>query len=102
MTFDLMARLVEAGDVQLEKAAVTAFHDDIYRATMWVYSGGRIHEIDARPSEAFNLALRVQAPMFADAELFERMSLAPDKLAQDMQDYNEKTGKVLRSILSLP
>lgn len=102
MTFDLMARLAEAGDVRLEKAAVTAFHDDIYRATMWVHGGGRIHEIDARPSDAFNLALRVQAPMFADTELFERMSLAPDKLAQDMQDYNEKNGKVLRSILSLP
>lgn len=102
MTFDLMARLLEECGARLEKAAVTAFHDKIFHATMWVHAGGRIHEIDARPSDAFNLALRVQAPMFVDAELFERMSLMPDKLTQGMQSYSEKTGKELRSLLSHP
>lgn len=75
---------------------------DIFHATMWVHAGRGIHEIDARPSDAFNLALRVQAPMFVDSELFERMSLTPDKLTQDMQGYSEKTGKELRSLLSRP
>lgn len=102
MTFDLMARLAEAGDVRLEKAAVTGFHDDIYRAAMWVHSGGRVHEIDARPSDAFNLALRVQAPMFVDAELFERMSLTREALTRQVRGYKEKTGKELRSLLSRP
>lgn len=102
MTFDLMARLVQACNVRLERAAVTAFHDDIFRATMWMHEGGRIHKIDARPSDAFSLALRVQAPMFVDTELFERMSLTPDKLERDLWGYTEKTGKELRSLLSLP
>lgn len=102
MTFDLMARLVGAGDIRLERAAVTAFYDEIYRATMWVHMGGRLHEIDARPSDAFNLALRVQAPMFVDSELFDQMSLAPEALTQDVKSYSEKTGKELRSFLSLP
>ena len=100
MTFDLMVRLLEGCSARLEKTAVTAFHDKIFHATMWVRAGGRIHEIDARPSDAFNLALRVQAPMFVESELFERMSLMPDKLTQDMQSYSEKTGKELRSLLS--
>ena len=102
MTFDLMARLVKAGNIRLEKTAVTAFYDEIYRATMWVRMGGRLHEIDARPSDAFNLALRVQAPMFVDPELFEEMSLAPEALTQEVKSYSEKTGKELRSLLSLP
>ena len=102
MTFDLMARLAEAGDMRLEKAAVTAFRDDIYRATMWVHCGGRIHEIDARPSDAFNLALRVQAPMFVDSDLFERMSLTPEASTRQVRGYKEKTGKELRSLLSWP
>ena len=102
MTFELMARLMEACDVRLEKAAVTAFRNDIFHATMWVHGGGRVHEIDARPSDAFNLALRVQAPMFVDAELFERMSRTPDESTRDMRGYAEKTGKELRSLLSLP
>ena len=102
MTFDLMTRLMEACDVRLEKAAITAFHDNIFHATMWVDGGGRVHEIDARPSDAFNLALRVHAPMFVAAELFERMSLTPDKLTHDMQGYSERTGKELRSLLSTP
>lgn len=102
MTFDLMARLAEAGDIRLEKAAVTAFYDEIYRATMWVRMGGRLHEIDARPSDAFNLAMRVQAPMFVDPELFEEMIQAPEALAKEAQAYADKTGKELRSLLSLP
>ena len=102
MTFDLMARLVGAGEMRLEKAGITAFHDDIYRATMWVHMGGGIHEIDARPSDAFNLALRVQASMFVDPELFERMSQAPEALTKEAQAYAEKTGKELRSLFSLP
>ena len=102
MTFDLMARLAEAGDIRLEKAAVTAFYDEIYRATMWVRMGERLHETDARPSDAFNLALRIQAPMFVDLELFEETSQAPEALAKEAQAYAEKTGKELRSLLSLP
>lgn len=102
MTFDLMARLVKAGDARLERAAVTAFYDEIYRAAMWVRMGGNIHEVDARPSDAFNLALRVQASMSVDSELFEQMSLAPEALTKEVQGYAEKTGKKLRSLLSLP
>ena len=102
MTFDLMARLAEEGDMRLEKTVVTAFHDEIFHATMWVHTGGRIHEFDARPSDAFNLALRVQAPMYVDAELFDRMSLAPEALTRQVRGYKEKTGKELRSLLSHP
>ena len=102
MTFNLMARLLEGCGARLEKAAVTAFHDKIFHATMWVHAGGCIHEIDARPSDAFNLALRVQAPLFVASELFERMSLTPDELTQDMQGCTKRAGKELRSLLSRP
>ena len=88
--------------MRLDKAAVTAFHDEICRATMWLHIEGRMHVIDARPSDALNLALRVQAPMFVDAEQLERMSLTPEALTRDVQDYSEKTGKELRSLLPRP
>jgi len=99
MTFDLMAKLLEGCSARLEKAVVTAFRDDIFHATMWVRAAGRMHEIDARPSDAFNVALRVQAPMLVDTELFERMSLTPEALTRQVRGYKEKTGRELRSLL---
>ena len=62
MTFDLMARLVEASEERFEKAVVTAFGDEIFHATMWVHAGGRIHEFDAWPSDRSTLPCACRHP----------------------------------------
>src|SRR5438093_10411931 len=53
----------------VEKAAVISLRDNTYYATMWVKVRGRFHEVDARPSNAVTLALRVKAPIFVKPEL---------------------------------
>ena len=52
--------------------AVTQLRDNIFYATIWVKVGDRVHEVDARPSDALNLALRVRSPIFVAPELFEQ------------------------------
>ncbi len=39
---------------------------------MTVTAGGESHEVDARPSDALNLALRVGAPVFVTAEVIDQ------------------------------
>ena len=55
----------------MERVAVSTLRDNIFYATVWVKVGDRVYGVDARPSDALNLALRMRAPIFVAPELFE-------------------------------
>jgi len=71
MAYDLMTRLLQVAEIPVERVAVTQLRDNIFYATVWVKVGDRVHGVDARPSDALNLALRMRAPIFVAPELFE-------------------------------
>jgi RNA polymerase sigma factor (sigma-70 family) len=71
MTHDLTARLLEVVEARVEQVTVTRLHENTFYATIRVRVGDRSHEVDARPSDALNLALRMSAPIFVAPELFE-------------------------------
>jgi uncharacterized protein len=70
MTRDLIARLVEVSLSRVDKMAITKLHDRTFYATLWVRVGDGVHEVDARPSDASNLALRMRVPIFVDLAVF--------------------------------
>jgi len=70
-TFELAAKLLDVAKMKIEKVAVTALREDIYYATMWVKIRGKIHEVDARPSDAVTLSLRTKASIFVAPQLFD-------------------------------
>jgi len=72
LTFDFLARLLDATGLRIERVAVSALREETFFATVTVRSGGQAHEVDARPSDALNLALRAGAPIFVDADVMER------------------------------
>jgi uncharacterized protein len=72
LAYDLMARLLQVAEIPVERMAVTQLLENIFYATIWVKVGNRVLEVDARPSDALNLALRVRAPIFVAPELFEQ------------------------------
>jgi RNA polymerase sigma factor (sigma-70 family) len=71
-TFELTAQLLGVAGARLEKVAVTSLRESTYYATLWVKVRGRVHEVDARPSDALNLALRLKAPIFVAPEVLEQ------------------------------
>jgi uncharacterized protein len=107
MTHDLIARLVEVSASRVEKMAITKLHDRTFYATLWVRVGECMHEVDARPSDALSLALRVQVPIFVAADLFEQqrqpLEQMPSTLMQRSQELDPlgDTEIELRSFRSL-
>ena len=77
LSADLTARLLEVGDLVVERVVIEAVHDFTFYATIAVASKGEAHEVDARPSDALNIAVRVGAPVFVTAELIEQGGAAP-------------------------
>jgi bifunctional DNase/RNase len=70
MTHDLTARLLEVVGARVEQVTVTSLHENTFYATIGVRVGGRVHDVDARPSDAITLALRMNAPILVAPELF--------------------------------
>jgi RNA polymerase sigma factor (sigma-70 family) len=71
MTADLMAKLLGAADASVERVTVNSLREDTFYATIALSTGGGEQEVDARPSDALNLAVRVGAPIFVDDAVME-------------------------------
>jgi len=75
LTQDLMASLVEAAGARIERISVGRFGENTFYAAVIVTSGGEAQEVDARPSDALNLAVRAGAPVFVDAQVMEEWAV---------------------------
>ena len=69
MTHDLMARMLDAVEARVERVAITELRENTFYALVTVVVDGRREELDARPSDAINLAVRLGAPIFVADEV---------------------------------
>jgi RNA polymerase sigma factor (sigma-70 family) len=76
MTADLMARLVEASGTRIDRVAVNTLREKTFYATVSLRTREGTAEVDARPSDALNLAVRVGAPIFVDREVMDQSGIA--------------------------
>jgi hypothetical protein len=74
LTHDLLASIFKALEIRVEKVTITDLRDGVYYAEIALKQNGRTHQIDARPSDAIALSLRVEAPIFAMPHLLQNMS----------------------------
>jgi len=69
---DLTVRLLEVGGARIERVTIESVREFTFIASITVAAGGESHEVDARPSDALNLAVRVGAPVFVTAEVIDQ------------------------------
>jgi RNA polymerase sigma factor (sigma-70 family) len=86
LTADLMASLLDASGAAVERVAVSSLRDKTFYAVITLAAGGRTSEIDARPSDALNLAVRVGAPIYVDPEILESSGMRADEVRGKLDD----------------
>jgi RNA polymerase sigma factor (sigma-70 family) len=86
LTADLMASLLEASGAAVERVAVNSLRDKTFYAVVTLSAGGRTSEIDARPSDALNLAVRVGAPIYVDPEIMDSTGMRADEVRGKLDD----------------
>ena len=69
MTHDLLAEMIKVLGAAVDRITVTGLKSDIYFAEIALRAGGKVHPVDARPSDAIALAVRLNAPIFSVASL---------------------------------
>ena len=69
MTHDLLCNIIDALQAKAEKIVITDLRDNTFFALVHLDQDGRHLEIDARPSDAMALALRLEVPIFVEQEV---------------------------------
>jgi bifunctional DNase/RNase len=85
LTHDLMASLMEELGATVEGIVVTELRGGTFYADIAVKIGDELHHISSRPSDAVAIAVRANAPLFADKDLLEEAGVH----IQDEEDEDE-------------
>ena len=96
MTHDLLKNMMEMIDVKVIKIEVCDLKNNTYYALVHFKHGDEEMSIDARPSDALALSLRVKAPIFVAEEVINKSSQID--LKAEPEDKSEK-GKKWQEIL---
>ena len=78
ITHDLLANLLGAAEVEVDRIVVTALADEVFYARILAHIDGRSFEIDSRPSDAIAVAVRVGAGIFVATEVLDKAGVLPE------------------------
>jgi bifunctional DNase/RNase/DNA-binding transcriptional MerR regulator len=101
---DLTAQLLKAGGVRVERVVIAGVREMTFYATVTVTAAGESHEVDARPSDALNLAVRVGAPVFVATEVIDQSGLASrpgdaeGRVADTQGEWRSLSQDIIRSL----
>ena len=95
LTHDLFATVLTTLDVRVERIVITDLADETYHARLVLNRLGERHEIDARPSDAIALAVRLGVPVFASSDVLDRAATLPDD-DDDTEDDDEDAASARR------
>jgi bifunctional DNase/RNase len=70
MSYELMTSIFSATNVKMKSMVISKLQDNTYYATIILDDNGNILGIDARPSDAMNLALRNKVPIYCERAVF--------------------------------
>ncbi len=78
LTHDLLTTILSDLGVSVRRVLISDLADETYRARIVLVQGGSDVEVDARPSDAIALAVRVAAPIFATEAVLDRAGVIPE------------------------
>lgn len=102
MTHDLMVSCFEAAELDVIEVRVVNLHEGIFYAEILLDTPSGVHTIDARPSDAIALALRVDANIYVADSIFNMASVESETITiqeDGMEDISRNLPGSLRDSL---
>lgn len=72
LTYPLFGNLLDTAGIELKEVIITQIKDNTYYAIIVFEQGDQRWELDARPSDAMNLAIRMKSKVFAYRKVIEQ------------------------------
>lgn len=85
-TWQLTASLLKASGTALREVRIARIDDGTFYAVIRIGQAGRISEVDARPSDAINLALVADAPITAEEAVLQTVARYASELPEHAPD----------------
>ena len=94
MTHDLLGSVIGNLGASVQRIIVSELKNDTFFAKIVVDYNGSSIEIDSRPSDALALAVRTNAPIFAEDDVVERAGVSLDVESESMDAEESQTSPV--------
>jgi bifunctional DNase/RNase len=86
LTHDLLKSVIDQMGATISHIMVSELKNDTFYARIVMDIDGKSMEIDARPSDAIALAVRVNAPLFVAEEVMDTASIVPEQSLDDIEE----------------
>ena len=90
MTHDLMSSIISRLEAEVVKVTVTELRENTFYALLTLRLASGDVDVDSRPSDALALAVRTNAPIYADEQLIEDNAIEFDHEVEDAEEVVER------------
>lgn len=89
MTYELLKSIIQQMGGVVEKIVITDLRDSTYYAEIHIAYGTNTLIVDSRPSDAINLALRFEAPIYVEQEVLEKSKVPKPEEDEEKERLKE-------------
>lgn len=101
LTHDLVVRIFETTQIDLSYVEITAFKDGVFYAAIHLMQNSEARIIDARPSDALAIAIRMKKDIRINTKLLASICIDSDNLSQDNSNEILEDEEVGKSLIEL-
>lgn len=91
LTHDLIRNIIQGLGATLQRVTITDLRNNTYFAALFLELKGQDLQIDARPSDAIAVALRMKAPIYASTQVLAKSKSLP-ALSNETKEFQKKLG----------
>lgn len=91
LTHDLMTAVIDELGAQVRDVTVTELRGGTFFADLTLIAGGDVHTISSRPSDAVAVAVRTDAPLFAERDVLDEagVHIADESDEDEIEKFRE-------------
>ena len=96
LTYDLFTNVIESLNAEVSHIEVVSLRDETFYGNVVLNVNGSVINIDSRPSDAMNLAVRSEVPILVSREVMDSAGIVPDDdevSIDDMEEVEASAGK---------
>ncbi|MDM8526832.1 bifunctional nuclease family protein [Anaerolineales bacterium HSG24] len=101
LTHDLLKGVIDKMGAKISHITVNELKNDTFFAQIVMDVAGKSTEIDARPSDAIALAVRVNVPLFVADEVMDMASIVPEASIEELDEEPEPVTEEEQEKLSI-